>query len=277
MPGLPEEKEHALLAASELLRQKMLCDVLFGACGGGEYEQAAGGRLGGFSLCVLGAAEGGERPAAASAMLQALGGLPNCRGASAFSVAPGRVAVFAERTWQIGSRPGCEELRAALSARLGFGVDAEAAEGSGAEELHAAYLMCDRSLNGRLLRRVPANREERSGAAAAVKSVKPVLSKAMDYIEKHFTEAITLQDVAEHAFASPFYISRLFKKELGVSFVDYLGKLRVDNARRLLCETNLRILEVSERVGIQDAHYFAKLFKKHAGMSPTEFRTGNKL
>jgi AraC-like DNA-binding protein len=275
MPGIPEEKEPALLQSDELVRQKMLCDILFGACSAEEYEQVVGERIGSFSLCLLGLLPGRDKMATASEILLALAGVSVCSNAEVVAVAPGRVAVVAGRSWQIGSKPGCEDLRKAIAAHVGFGVDLEAAEGFGAGELHAGYLHCEIILSERL-RRTCAYMEPQSAAPTA-KRVKPVLSKAMDYIEKHFTEQITLQDVAEHAFASPFYISRLFRKELGISFVDYLGKLRVENACRLLCETHLRILEVSERVGVQDAHYFAKLFKKHAGMSPTEYRAGNKL
>lgn len=275
MPFISKDCAPALLSPDELIRQKLLCDVMFGACGEEEYEQTTGGTIGEFSLCVIGQAGGKGQRSSAAEIVVALKSIPFCKDATIFAVAPWRVAVYADRSWQIGTAPGCEELRASLADRLCGSMDAEAAEGFGAEELNISYLHCDNKLCERM-RRASGPREEQPVLAVAGKSVKPVLSKALDYIEKHFTEQIALQDVSEHAFASPFYISRLFKKELGISFVDYLGALRVDNARRLLRETQMRIFEVSERVGIQDAHYFAKLFKKHAGISPTEYRAENK-
>lgn len=104
------------------------------------------------------------------------------------------------------------------------------------------------------------------------KSIKLVLRKAINYIQKHYKEQITLNIVAEHVYVSTSYLSRMFKKELGINFIDYLNGLRIEKAKELLMDPKYKTYEVAEKVGINDAHYFSRLFKKYVGISPTEFK-----
>lgn len=93
------------------------------------------------------------------------------------------------------------------------------------------------------------------------KSIKLVLRKAINYIQKHYKEQITLNIVAEHVYVSTSYLSRMFKKELGINFIDYLNGLRIEKAKELLMDPKYKTYEVAEKVGINDAHYFSRLFK----------------
>ncbi len=104
------------------------------------------------------------------------------------------------------------------------------------------------------------------------RSIKLILRKAIDYIQEHYSEPVTLNEVAENIYVSTFYISRMFKKELGKSFVDYLNDVRVEKAKELLKDIKYKTYEVAEIVGISDPHYFSKLFKKYSGMTPSEYR-----
>lgn len=104
------------------------------------------------------------------------------------------------------------------------------------------------------------------------RSIKLILRKAVEYLQDHYNEQVTLNEVADHTFVSTYYISRLFKRELGKNFVDYLNELRIEKAKELLMDVRYKTYEVAEKVGIPDAHYFSRLFKKHAGVTPTEFR-----
>lgn len=104
------------------------------------------------------------------------------------------------------------------------------------------------------------------------KSIKLILRKAIDYIHEHYSEQITLNEVAENIYVSTFYISRMFKKELGKSFVDYLNDVRIEKAKELLKDIKYKTYEVAEIVGISDPHYFSKLFKKYSGMTPSDYR-----
>ncbi len=104
------------------------------------------------------------------------------------------------------------------------------------------------------------------------KSLKLILRKAIDYIHEHYNDQVTLNEVAEHIYVSTFYISRMFKKELGISFVDYLNDVRIEKAKELLKDVKYKTYEVAELVGIPDPHYFSKIFKKYAGMTPSEYK-----
>lgn len=73
-----------------------------------------------------------------------------------------------------------------------------------------------------------------------------------------------------------FYLSRMFKKELNINFVDYLNELRIKKAKELLMDVKYKTYEVAEAVGISDAHYFSRLFKKYVGITPTEYKDGQK-
>jgi two-component system response regulator YesN len=105
-------------------------------------------------------------------------------------------------------------------------------------------------------------------------SMKIVIRKAVEYMRYNYRETITLNDVAEHTYISACYLSRLFTKELGKSFVEYLSEMRIEKAKEFLREDNYKTYEVAEMVGIKDAHYFSKLFKKYTGITPSEFKDG---
>ena len=100
----------------------------------------------------------------------------------------------------------------------------------------------------------------------------PVIRQAVSYIKAHFREELTLDDVAKAVHFSPYYVSRLFKEELGLNFIEYVTRTRIDEAKRLLLETNQTISEIALSVGYQDPSYFTKVFKKMEGRTPTQFR-----
>ncbi|MFY9424306.1 MAG: helix-turn-helix transcriptional regulator, partial [Bacillota bacterium] len=78
--------------------------------------------------------------------------------------------------------------------------------------------------------------------------------------------------VAEAVHVSPFYLSHLFRDELGTTFVSYLTEVRLDKAKKLLKDTQLTIAEIAEKVGYSDASYFSRVFKKHVKVTPGRFR-----
>ena len=104
------------------------------------------------------------------------------------------------------------------------------------------------------------------------KSIKLIMRKAAEYMQAHYHEQVTLNEVAEHTFVSTYYISRMFKREMGKNFVDFLNEIRMEKAKEMLKDVRFKTYEVAEKVGICDAHYFSRLFKKYAGITPTEFR-----
>lgn len=104
------------------------------------------------------------------------------------------------------------------------------------------------------------------------KNINQILQNAINYICANYTMSITLNELAEHTYVSTYYLSRMFKKELGKNFVEYLNEIRIEKAKELLKDNKYKTYEVAELVGIQDPHYFSKIFKKYVNMTPTEYK-----
>lgn len=100
-------------------------------------------------------------------------------------------------------------------------------------------------------------------------------SEITEYLHEHFAEKISLDQIAKNMYLSPFYISKVFKEETGEAPINYLIKIRLENAKELLLNQNLSIKEIADAVGYEDAYHFSKIFKKHYGMSPVEYKKIN--
>jgi two-component system, response regulator YesN len=100
--------------------------------------------------------------------------------------------------------------------------------------------------------------------------------KAAEYIKKNYYRDLTIDELSEYVKKSPNYFSHLFKKEFGLSFSEYLNRLRVNEAKNLIKNSSMLAYEIAEKVGFQDYKYFVQVFKKVEGYSPSEFRK-NKL
>lgn len=92
------------------------------------------------------------------------------------------------------------------------------------------------------------------------------------YIETHYMEDIALQDVAEAMNYSDAYFCKLFKQCFGKSFVTYLTDFRVDKAKKMLADVVINIKDVSAKAGYRDSNYFAKVFKRVVGVTPSDYR-----
>ena len=99
-----------------------------------------------------------------------------------------------------------------------------------------------------------------------------IVKKSIAFIQQNYTKNITLSDAAENAEVSHSYLSFIFKQETGINFNTWLSRYRVEEAKKLLGETNLRIYQVAEKVGFSNPYYFSKVFKEFAGISCKEFR-----
>lgn len=102
-------------------------------------------------------------------------------------------------------------------------------------------------------------------------AVRPVRN-AKQYIQKHFGEQITLEEVSSNVGLSTTYFSALFKKTEGEGFAKYLINVRMEQAKILLRETNLPVSEVCRRVGYHDSKHFTHLFEKATGVKPSTYR-----
>lgn len=101
----------------------------------------------------------------------------------------------------------------------------------------------------------------------------PVITKAKQYIKDHQTESLRLGQVAKAVNTSSFYFCKLFKKATRVNFTDYLARLRIEKAKDLLLNPNLRISEIAYDVGFQSLTHFNRVFRRVLGQSPTDYRT----
>lgn len=98
-----------------------------------------------------------------------------------------------------------------------------------------------------------------------------IVKATKEYLEKHYTEDISLENVAAQVNISPQYFSKLIKKTTGFNFIDWLSMLRVKKAKELLTNSNLTVKEVCFMVGYKDPNYFSRIFKKRIGITPSEY------
>jgi two-component system response regulator YesN len=99
-----------------------------------------------------------------------------------------------------------------------------------------------------------------------------VLAKAKSFIEENFHKDLSLEDVSRTVDISPYYFSKLFKEETGENFIEYLTKIRIEKAKKLLQNRDLSIKNICLDTGYSDPNYFSRIFKKQVGMTPTEYR-----
>ena len=99
-----------------------------------------------------------------------------------------------------------------------------------------------------------------------------LINQATAYMQKHYAEKLTLQEVADACYVSQWHLSKLMNRHTGKSFYDILNSLRIRAAKELLKDPGLRISDIGEMVGYADTAHFAKVFKKTVGMSANEYR-----
>ncbi|WP_277678106.1 response regulator transcription factor [Gracilibacillus dipsosauri] len=92
-----------------------------------------------------------------------------------------------------------------------------------------------------------------------------------EYVEEYYDQEITLTEIADSLYVNRNYLSQLFKKVTGESFVHYLNHYRINKAKKLLSEKRYMVYEISEMVGYQNSTYFSQVFKAITGRSPSEF------
>lgn len=104
-----------------------------------------------------------------------------------------------------------------------------------------------------------------------------ILLHIIEYIKQNFRSQITVDDISRFCHYSRSYISHLFSKNMNQNINTFINKLRVDEAKLYLNNTNLSVKLISDRVGFNDPNYFSKVFINMTGLSPKEYRKQNKL
>ena len=98
--------------------------------------------------------------------------------------------------------------------------------------------------------------------------------KAVVFIQQHYNEPISLEQIAKEANLNPEYLSRVFKEETGYNYSTFLSNIRLKKAEYLLKNTMEKVQNIAEMVGYSNVSYFSTIFKKKYGVNPYEFRRG---
>jgi AraC-like DNA-binding protein len=103
-----------------------------------------------------------------------------------------------------------------------------------------------------------------------------VVRKALAFLHEHYAEPISRADVAAYVGLSESHLTRCFRQEMGVTPVTYLNRYRVRQAKALLEAGAQSITEIALEVGFSDSHYFARVFRREVGVSPSAYQRGER-
>lgn len=111
-----------------------------------------------------------------------------------------------------------------------------------------------------------------SAISSQLETKDPVISFVLDYLNHHYGEDINLNLVADKLNLTPGYLSSIFKEKTNINFSEYLNNLRVERAKELLVNVDLRIQDIAMQVGYQNVNSFIRMFKRRYGLTPGEYR-----
>lgn len=101
------------------------------------------------------------------------------------------------------------------------------------------------------------------------------VKRAIEYINENYMHDITLTEIADHVYLTPYHFSKVFKSSTGEKYIDFLNKTRIEKAKRLLSETEMKITDIYHKVGYSSKNHFYKMFKYLCQMTPQEYRNRN--
>lgn len=103
-------------------------------------------------------------------------------------------------------------------------------------------------------------------------NISGLMAKIEDFLELNYMKKISQQEIADYFHVNKDYLSRAFKKHMGIGMAKYLNNIRIENARELLSSSNLTVAEIADQVGYFDAKYFSRQFKLACSMTPAQYR-----
>ena len=98
------------------------------------------------------------------------------------------------------------------------------------------------------------------------------VARAQHYMEQHYMENVTVSKLAELGYVSPSAFNRRFKKEIGITPIEYLIEIRIKRAKVMLKRRDISITDIAMRCGFNSGAHFATCFRKHVGITPAEYR-----
>lgn len=138
------------------------------------------------------------------------------------------------------------------------------------EEIHEALNAAMLKLSGVPIEKAPVESHETRTINESEGSF--IVSRALAYIKEHYMEKITLQQLADYLYLSTWHLCRVLKKGINMNFIDILNNIRIEHAKKYLKETNLKVYEISQKIGYNDIAYFSKVFRAVTGLSPKQYR-----
>ena len=105
---------------------------------------------------------------------------------------------------------------------------------------------------------------------------KSYFDRVLDYIHENYTKDIDINLIAENVGLSYSHLRKIFKDETGDNILNYINNMRINESKRLLCQTNLNIREIAVNLGYNNEQSFIRFFKKYESISPGEFRASRK-
>ena len=99
-----------------------------------------------------------------------------------------------------------------------------------------------------------------------------LIDNIKEYIDAHYTENLSLPEISKHFFLNPFYLSQFFKKKSGHTYISYLTQKRIEKAKELLLEQDIKLYEVCHSVGYENIKHFSKVFEKIVGVKPSSYK-----
>ena len=96
------------------------------------------------------------------------------------------------------------------------------------------------------------------------------------YIQTHYQNKLTLDEIASKTYLSKTYLCSIFKKETGETITNYINKVRIEKSKLLFSDEKLSIVQIANMCGFEDQSYFTKIFKSYVGMTPKKYRESRK-
>ncbi|CAI6072161.1 response regulator transcription factor [Cohnella sp. JJ-181] len=136
------------------------------------------------------------------------------------------------------------------------------------QSIGQAYAATDYAELSRTVRSVA----ERCVDSLVQDSRSPVVLQVLEEIHRHYADELSLKQLGVRYHIHPVYLGQLFQKETGESFTEYINKYRIEQAKKLLKSSTLKVHDIARQAGYWETGYFYKQFKKYVGISPTEFK-----
>lgn len=108
--------------------------------------------------------------------------------------------------------------------------------------------------------------------ASAANNHREIIQQICRIVQRDYGQALSLNSLAEEVFLSPNYLSAIFKEITGKNLLEYITDVRMENARRMLAKSNMKIHEIAHRDGYESPSYFGSVFLKRTGLTPNQYR-----